>query len=132
MRESIQQELMRIEKLAAEGGLCNFDFETRTEEPYQLLTSALLHLEPSFFRRSDRQTTKQLLGSAMKEKAMLLSKFVCSSGLRDHTKWIVSGEVESFLKKVCNVGTDEIIALRKACSFDPTDGTHDIFAGLED
>lgn len=123
------QELVRIAKLAA-NGVCSFDYEKRTHEPFRLLACALLNLEPNFFSRTDHQMTEQLLGSAMREKAMLLTKFICSSKVGDSLKYTICGEVESFLKEVCQVRPDEIVALRNACSYDPTDGTHGIFAGL--
>jgi hypothetical protein len=128
----LNAEVERIEQLSG-NWFGNFDVETRMYEEFRLLCCILCRLDSGYFRRSmsDRKTTTELLGPAMKEKAMLLSKFICSSDAADNTKWVVCGEVESFLKKVCAVGPNEIVVLRKVCSFDPTDGTHGIFAGLE-
>lgn len=106
---SEQAELERIAKLA-DVLYSNFDADTHTEDPYQLLACILRNLEPNYFYRPiyERQPTSKLLEPTMKEKVELLYKFVGASSLPGLLKAHVCGDAAGFLKNACSASTEEL------------------------
>lgn len=105
----LQSELERIGKLA-NMLYSNFDADTRTGDPYQLLACILRNLEPNYFYRPiyERQPTSKLLEPTMKEKVELLYKFAGASSLPGLLKAHVCGDAASFLKNVCSASAEEL------------------------
>ena len=94
------KELVRIGKLSNQLW-ANYDFETRVDEPFQLLAAVICNLDARYFYASSintRKSTAQLLSPAIADDVKRLYKFVAESELSDFLKAVLCGEAAGWLK----------------------------------